>query len=188
MPFSTRIFFYKYIYRNILYRSADKSLTRPGRKQAQTLARDMNDFNIETRVVIKYFFPTRQGAEGNSHNSGRNVSLFPSWSGKGLISTHVLLSILKNPRMLIFSFDKNWSRKISVLGIWNSLSPDILFCRFFTLIPFNHIKQQGTKWTYNRNFRPRIKFQYLWIFLLLKWKDSSFPLLFFVKPYKPEKH
>ena len=34
-------------------------------------ARDFN--NIETRAVIKYFFPARQGAEGNSRNSDRNV-------------------------------------------------------------------------------------------------------------------
>jgi len=27
------------------------------------------------------FFPARQGAEGNSHLSERNISLFPSWSG-----------------------------------------------------------------------------------------------------------
>ena len=50
-----------------IYWSADKSLARPGRKQARkhfTYARDFN--NIETRAVIKYFFlPTRQGAEGN---------------------------------------------------------------------------------------------------------------------------
>jgi len=33
--------------------------------------------------------PTRQGAEGNSRHSDRNISLFPSWSGEGLISTTV---------------------------------------------------------------------------------------------------
>jgi len=37
--------------------------------------------NIETRAVIKFFFPARQGAEGNSRNSDKNISLFPSWSG-----------------------------------------------------------------------------------------------------------
>jgi len=40
-----------------MYRSADKSLTRPVRKQAQKLVRDARDFNnIETRAVIKLFF------------------------------------------------------------------------------------------------------------------------------------
>jgi len=35
-----------------LYRVADKSLTRPGRKQAQKHVRDARDFdNIETRAV-----------------------------------------------------------------------------------------------------------------------------------------
>ena len=71
------------------YRGADKSLARPGRKQFRKHVRDARDFNnIETRAVIK-FFPARQGAEGNSRHSGRNVSLFLSWSGQGLISTPV---------------------------------------------------------------------------------------------------
>ena len=34
-------------------------------------ARDFN--NIDTPTVIKYFFPARQGAEGNSHHSERNI-------------------------------------------------------------------------------------------------------------------
>jgi len=39
------------------YRSADKSLARPGRKQAQKHVRDARDFNnIETRAVIKFLF------------------------------------------------------------------------------------------------------------------------------------
>ena len=45
--------------------------------------------NIETRAVIKLFFPARQGAEGNSRHSDRNISSLPSWSGYGLISTLV---------------------------------------------------------------------------------------------------
>ena len=28
-----------------------------------------------------FFFPARQGAEGNSRHSDRNISLFPSWLG-----------------------------------------------------------------------------------------------------------
>ena len=39
------------------YRGADKSLARPGRKQARKHVRDARDFNnIETRPVIKCFF------------------------------------------------------------------------------------------------------------------------------------
>ena len=75
-----------------LYRGADKSLARPGRKQARKHVRDARDFNIETRAVIKLFFFPLQGkapkeirtilsADGNSHHSDRNIGLFPSWSG-----------------------------------------------------------------------------------------------------------
>ena len=57
------------------YRGADKSLARPGRKQARKHVRDARDFNnIETRAAIKCFFPpARQGAEGNSRHSDRNT-------------------------------------------------------------------------------------------------------------------
>jgi len=72
-----------------LYRVADKSSARPGRKQARKHVRDVRDFNnIETRAVIN-FFPARQGAEGNSRHSVRKISLFPSSSGWELISTPV---------------------------------------------------------------------------------------------------
>jgi len=33
---------------------------------------DARDFNIETRAV-KFFFPARQGTEGNSRHSDRNI-------------------------------------------------------------------------------------------------------------------
>jgi len=43
--------------RTATYRSADKSLARPGRKQAPKHVRDARDFtNIETLAVIKHFF------------------------------------------------------------------------------------------------------------------------------------
>jgi len=38
------------------YRVADRSLARPGRKQARKHVRDARDFNIETRAVIKSLF------------------------------------------------------------------------------------------------------------------------------------
>ena len=42
---------------SVKYRGADKSLARPGRKQARKHVRDARDFNnIETRAVIKVFF------------------------------------------------------------------------------------------------------------------------------------
>ena len=35
---------------------------------------DASDFNnMKTRAVIKFFFPSRQGAEGNSRHSDRNI-------------------------------------------------------------------------------------------------------------------
>ena len=40
-----------------MYRGADKSLARPGRKQARKRIMDAGDFNkIETRAVIKFLF------------------------------------------------------------------------------------------------------------------------------------
>jgi len=40
-----------------MYRGADKSLARPGSKQAQKYVRDVRDFNnIEMRPVINFFF------------------------------------------------------------------------------------------------------------------------------------
>ena len=43
--------------RSTKYRGADKSLARPGRKQARKHVRDARDFNkIETRAVIKFLF------------------------------------------------------------------------------------------------------------------------------------
>ena len=61
---------------------ADKFLARPERNQARKHVRDARDFNnIETQALIKFFFPARQGAEGNSRHFDRNISLLPSWSG-----------------------------------------------------------------------------------------------------------
>jgi len=42
-----------------------------------------------TGKAVRVFFPARQGAEGSSRYSDRNISLFPSWSGQGLISTPI---------------------------------------------------------------------------------------------------
>ena len=51
-----------------MYRGADKSLARPGRKQARKHFRDARDFNnIETRAVIKFFFPLQGKATKKIH-------------------------------------------------------------------------------------------------------------------------
>ena len=64
------------------YRGADKSLARPGRKQARKHVRDARDFNnIETRLSSSFFFFARHGADANSRHYERNISLFPFWSG-----------------------------------------------------------------------------------------------------------
>ena len=44
----------------MMYQGADKSLARPGRKQARKHVEDARDFNdIETRTVIKAFLPCK---------------------------------------------------------------------------------------------------------------------------------
>jgi len=45
------------VHRQCAYRGADKSLARPGRKQARKHVRDARDFNkMETRDVINFYF------------------------------------------------------------------------------------------------------------------------------------
>ena len=45
------------MHRQCAYRGADKSLARPGRKQARKHVRDARDFNkMETRDVINFYF------------------------------------------------------------------------------------------------------------------------------------
>ena len=40
----------------------------------ESMSGDARDFNnTETRTVIKFFFPARQGAKGNSRHSDRNI-------------------------------------------------------------------------------------------------------------------
>ena len=67
-----------------IYRGADKSLARPGRKQARMHVRDARDFNnIENascQSSFSFFF-ARQSSEGNSRHSDRNISFFlPGWA------------------------------------------------------------------------------------------------------------
>jgi len=53
---STTSYFFASLNDSVKYRGADKSLARPGRKQARKHVRDARDFNnIETRAVIKLF-------------------------------------------------------------------------------------------------------------------------------------
>jgi len=60
---------------------ADKSLARPGRKQARKHVRRYAQFQHRDASCHQVLLPARQGAEGNSRHSDRNISLFTSWSG-----------------------------------------------------------------------------------------------------------
>jgi len=63
------------------YRGDDKSLAWPGRKQARKHVRRRARFHQHRDASChQFFFPARQGAEGNSRHSDRNISLFLSWS------------------------------------------------------------------------------------------------------------
>ena len=65
-----------------IYRGADKSLARPGRKQARKHVRDERDFNnIETRAVIRDFI--LQGKAPNEIHAilTETLAFFLSWSG-----------------------------------------------------------------------------------------------------------
>ena len=74
----------------VSYRSADKSLARPGRKQARKHVREARDFNnIETLAVIKFFFLQGKAPKEIHAILRETLSLFPSWSGQELISTPV---------------------------------------------------------------------------------------------------
>jgi len=63
------------------YRGADKSLTRPGRKQARKHVRRRARFQRHRDASCHqvFFSPSREGAEGNSRHSYRNINFFPSW-------------------------------------------------------------------------------------------------------------
>ena len=67
---------------SVKYWGADKSLTRLGRKQARKHVRRRAQFQQHRDASChQVSFPARQGSEGNSHLSDRNISLFSSWSG-----------------------------------------------------------------------------------------------------------
>jgi len=61
---------------DLLYRGADKALSRPGRKQARKRVRGRARFQQHRDSSChQVFFPANQGAEGNSRYSDRNISL-----------------------------------------------------------------------------------------------------------------
>ena len=54
-------------YHNLIYRGADKSLARPGRKQARKQVRDARDFNNIEMPAVKIFFPLQGKAPNEIH-------------------------------------------------------------------------------------------------------------------------
>ena len=67
-----------------MYRGADNSLARPGRKEARKHVCDARYFsNIETRAVIKFFFFQQGKAPKEIHTilTETLACLFPFWSG-----------------------------------------------------------------------------------------------------------
>ena len=67
---------------SVLNRGADKPLARPRRKQALKHVKDARGFKkTSRRELSSRFFPAEQSSEGNLRYSGRNNSLFLSWSG-----------------------------------------------------------------------------------------------------------
>ena len=74
------------------YRGADKSLARPGRKQARKHVRDSRDFNnIETRAVIKLFFLQGKAPKDIHAIQTETLACFLPGRGKALSATMYIL-------------------------------------------------------------------------------------------------
>jgi len=72
------------------YRNADKSLARPGRKEARKHVRDARDFNnIETRAVIKFPPPPGKAPKGIPTILTETLAYFLPGRAKDLSSTPV---------------------------------------------------------------------------------------------------
>jgi len=59
----------------VAYRGDDKSLARPGRNKLGNMSGTRAISTTLRRELLSIFFPARQGAEGNSRHSDRNISL-----------------------------------------------------------------------------------------------------------------
>ena len=65
----------------LLIRGADKSLSRPGRKQSWKHVRDARFQQHRDASCHQVYFHARQGAEGNARHSDRNISFsLPGWA------------------------------------------------------------------------------------------------------------
>jgi len=101
-------------------RGDDKSLARPGRKQARKHVRDARDFNnIETRAIIKFFFPLQGKAPKEIQDIlTETLACFLPGRGHGLISTPVSVPNYMNIyRVSIRSFPDY--KKMFTWTCWN---------------------------------------------------------------------
>ena len=75
------LFLYVYVYTHTkIQRGADKSLARPGGKQAMKHVRLRARFQQHRDARCDQVFPhARQGADLNSRLSDRNINFFTSW-------------------------------------------------------------------------------------------------------------
>ena len=106
------------------YRSADKSLARPERKQTRKHVREANDFNnIETRVVVKFFFSLQGKAPKEIHAIlTETLACFLPGRAKGL-SAPLCITLMKKRLALVWyirgvgNIRISWSTKILIIII-----------------------------------------------------------------------
>ena len=117
-----------YFYGNT-YRAADKSLARPGRKQARKHVRDARGFNnIKTRAVIKFFFLQGKAPKEIQGILTETLACFLPGRAKDLSAPHVHvllwhLFIYLQFRESVSSSGHTVSKNgtISALWVWKAL-------------------------------------------------------------------
>ena len=90
------------------YRGADKSLARPGRKQARKHVRDSRNFNnIETRAVVKFCFLQGKAQKEIHAILTETVACFLPGRAKDLsaplsiVTDYLNSKIIKNEKLII---------------------------------------------------------------------------------------
>ena len=82
------------------YRVADKSLARPGRKQARKHVRDACNFNnIETRAAIKFLFLQRQAPKEIHASLTETLACFLPGRAKNLLAPLYISNQHKQPHI-----------------------------------------------------------------------------------------
>jgi len=132
-----------------IYRGADKSSARPGRKQARKHVRDARDFNkIETRAVIKFIFQQGKAPKKIQAILTEKLACFLPRRAKDLSAPlyqqhvkfqHVPASVFVHPRSIVlrtFTAVKTYSRCYSKFILFLSLLRTRISC-LWTPITFN---------------------------------------------------